>query len=310
MKTMVTTKYGPPEVLEITEREKPTPKENEVLIKIHFTTVSVGDIKMRGLLDISPAEKLAARMFLGWSKPKKDILGMEAAGEVEAIGSEVTKFKVGDRVFASTFWDGLGGYAQYKCIPQDSMIATIPGDMSYEQAVPVPGGGVTAAKILKKGNIQPGHKVLIYGASGNVGTYAVQIAKHYGAIVTGVCSTRNLELVTELGADSVIDYTTTDFTQSGERYDVVFDAVGKIDSSKRKVSLNETGIFLNVDKDAGGVGKSKDHVEYITFLRELMAAGKLRSVIDSTYTFDQIPAAHKYVETGRKRGCIVVTVDH
>ena len=215
MKAMVTTKYGPPEVLVITELEKPTPKENEVLIKIHFTTVSVGDIKMRGLLDLSSGEKLAARMFLGWSKPRKDILGMEVAGEVEAIGSEVTKFKVGDRVFASTFWDGLGGYAQYKCIPQDSMIATIPGDMPYEQAVPVPGGGVTASKILKKVNIQPGQKVLIYGASGNVGTYAVQIAKHLGAIVTGVCSTRNLELVTELGADHVIDYTTTDFTQSG-----------------------------------------------------------------------------------------------
>jgi len=310
MKVMVTTKYGPPEVLQITEREKPIPKENEVLIKIHFTTVSVGDIKMRGLLDLSSGEKLAARMFLGWSKPRKDILGMEVAGEVEAIGSEVTKFKVGDRAFASTFWDGLGGYAQYKCIPEDSIIATIPGDMSYEQAVPVLGGGLTASKILKKANIQPGQKVLIYGASGNVGTYAVQIAKHLGAIVTGVCSTRNLEMVTELGADSVIDYTTTDFTQSSERYDVVFDAVGKMDSSKRKVSLTETGIYLNVDKDSGGVGKSKDHVQYLTFLHELMEAGKLRSVIDSTYRFDKIPEAHEYVEKGRKRGCIVVTVDH
>ena len=307
---MVTTKYGPTEVLQIQEREKPTPRENEVLVKILATTVSIGDVKMRGLFELSSGEKLAARMFLGWSKPKKDILGMEAAGEVEAIGSEVTKFKVGDRVFASTFWDGLGGYAQYKCFPEDSMIATIPGDMSYEQAVPVLGGGVTATKILMKGNIQPGQKVLIYGASGNVGTYAVQIAKHLGAIVTGVCSTRNLEMVTELGADSVIDYTTTDFTQSGEMYDVVFDAVGKVDSSKRKVSLNETGIYLNVDKDSGGVGKSKDHVQYLTFLRELMEDGKLRSVIDSTYTFEQIPEAHTYVETGRKRGCVVVTVDH
>ena len=310
MKAMVTTKYGPKEVLQIQEREKPTPRENEVLVKIFATTVSIGDVKMRGLFELSSGEKLAARMFLGWSKPKKDILGMEAAGEIEAIGSEVTKFKVGDRVFASTFWDGLGGYAQYKCIPEDSMIATIPGAMSYEQAVPVLGGGVTAAKILKKANIQPSQKVLIYGASGNVGTYAVQIAKNLGAIVTGVCSTRNLEMVTELGADSVIDYTTTDFTKSGEKYDVIFDAVGKIESTKRKVSLNETGIYLNVDKDSGGVGKSKDHIEYLTFLNELMAAGKLRSVIDSTYTFDQIPEAHEFVETGRKRGCIVVTVDH
>jgi NADPH:quinone reductase-like Zn-dependent oxidoreductase len=309
MKALVTTKYGPPEVLQFQERERPTPQANEVLIKIYATTVSIGDIKMRGLLDLSSGQKFAARMFLGWSKPKKDILGMEAAGEVEAIGSDVTQFKVGDRVFASTFWDGLGGYAQYKCIPEDSMIATIPGDLSYEQAVPVLGGGVTAAKILKKANIKPGKKVLIYGASGNVGTYAVQIAKYLGAEVTGVCSTRNLELVKDLGADKVIDYTTTDFTQSGEMYDIVFDAVGKMDSSQRKVS-KETGIFLNVDKDSGGVGKSKDHIEYLDFLRKLMETGKLKSVIDKTYTFEQIPEAHKFVETGRKRGCVVVTVDH
>ncbi|MFX1580268.1 MAG: alcohol dehydrogenase catalytic domain-containing protein, partial [Promethearchaeota archaeon] len=172
MKAMVTNRYGPPDVLQVAEREKPTPKDDEALIKIHVTTVSVGDVKMRGLLDLSSGQKLAARLFLGWSRPKKDILGMEIAGEVEALGSEVTKFQVGDRVFASTFWDGLGGYAQYKCIPEDSMIATIPEGVSYEQAVPVLGGGVTAAKVLKKANIQPSQKVLIYGASGNVGTYA------------------------------------------------------------------------------------------------------------------------------------------
>jgi NADPH:quinone reductase-like Zn-dependent oxidoreductase len=309
MKAMVTTKYGPIEVLVIQEREKPTPVGNEVLIKIHYTTVSIGDVKMRGLLGISSAEKIAARMFLGWSRPRKDILGMEAAGEVEAIGPDVTKFKVGDRVFASTFWDGLGGYAQYKCMPEDSMIESIPENMSYEQAVPVLGGGVTAAKILKKGNIQPEQKVLIYGASGNVGTYAVQIAKHLGAEVHGVCSTRNLELVKELGADVVIDYTTEEFTQNGVMYDVVFDAVGKMEPSQRKVSLKESGVFLNVDKDSGGVGKSKDHIEFLTFLHELMEAGKLKSIIDSTYPFEQIPEAHKYVETGRKRGAVIVTVD-
>ena len=308
MKAMVTTKYGPPEVLQITERETPIPKADEVLIKIKMTTVSVGDIKMRGL-DLPSGQKVAARLFLGWSKPKKDILGMEAGGEIESVGSDVTKFKVGDRVFASTFWDGLGGYAQYKCMPEDSMIALIPENMSYEQAVPVLGGGVTAAKILKKGNIQPGQKILIYGASGNVGTYAVQIAKHLGAEVTGVCSTRNLELVKELGADTVIDYTQEDFTQSGEMYDIVFDAVNKMASSQRKVSLTERGIYLNVDKDSGGVGKSKDHIEYLVFLKELMEAGKLKSIIDSTYPFEQIPEAHKFVESGRKRGAVVVTVD-
>ena len=310
MKAMVTTKYGPIEVLQIQEREKPTPQANEVLIKIHATTVSIGDIKMRGLLDLSSGQKFAARMFLGWSKPKKDILGMEAAGEIEAIGSDVTQFKIGDRVFASTFWDGLGGYAQYKCIPEDSMIATIPENMSYEQAVPVLGGGTTAAKILKKGNIKPGQKVLIYGASGNVGTYAVQIANHLGAEVHGVCSTKNLEWVKELGCEKVIDYTKEDFTKNGETYDIVFDAVNKIDPSQRKVSLTETGIYLNVDKDSGGVGKSKDHIEYLVFLKELMEAGKLKSIIDSTYPFEQISEAHTYVETGRKRGCVVVTVDH
>ena len=310
MKAMVTTKYGPIEVLEIQERENPTPVGNEVLIKIHYTTVSIGDVKMRGLIGISSAEKIAARMFLGWSRPRKDILGMEAAGEVAAIGPDVTKFKVGDRVFASTFWDGLGGYAQYKCIPENSMIATIPEGMSYEQAVPVLGGGVTAAKVLKKGDIKPGYKVLIYGASGNVGTYAVQIAKHHGAEVHGVCSTRNLELVKGLGADVVIDYTSEDFTQNGVIYDVIFDAVSKMESSQRKVSLKESGVFLDVDKDSGGVGKSKDHVEFLTFLHELMEAGKLTSVIDSTYTFDKIPEAHTFVESGRKRGSVVVTVDH
>jgi NADPH:quinone reductase-like Zn-dependent oxidoreductase len=309
MKAMATTKYGPIEVLVIQEREKPTPVGNEVLIKIHYTTVSIGDVKMRGLLGISSAEKIAARMFLGWSRPRKDILGMEVAGEVEAIGPDVTKFKVGNRVFASTFWDGLGGYAQYKCMPEDSMIGSIPENMSYEQAVPVLGGGVTAAKILKKGNIQTGQKALIYGASGNVGTYAVQIAKHLGAEVHGVCSTRNLQLVKELGADVVIDYTAEDFTQNGVMYDVVFDAVGKMEPSQRKVSLKESGVFLNVDKDSGGVGKSKDHIEFLTFLHELMEAGKLKSIIDSTYPFEQIPEAHKYVETGRKRGAVIVTVD-
>jgi len=308
MKVYVTTKYGPVEVLQILEREKPTPKENEVLIKIHATTVSIGDVKMRGL-DIPTGQKIAARLFLGLTKPRKDILGMELAGEVAAVGADVTKFRIGDRVFASTFWEGLGGYAQYKCMKEDGMIATIPKNMSYEQAVPVLGGGVTAAKILKKGNIQPGQKVLIYGASGNVGTYAVQIAKHLGAEVTGVCSTRNIELVKELGADKVIDYTTTDFTQSGETYDIVFDAVNKMESSQRKVA-KETGIYLNVDKDSGGVGKSKDHIEHLIFLRELMEAGKLKSVIDKTYTFEQIPEAHVYVETGRKRGSVIVTVDH
>jgi NADPH:quinone reductase-like Zn-dependent oxidoreductase len=246
---------------------------------------------------------------LGLTKPKKDILGMELAGEVEQVGADVTRFKVGDEVFASTFWTRLGGYAQYKCMPEDGMVAVKPANMSFEQAVPVLGGGVTAAKILKMADIQPGQKVLIYGASGNVGTYAVQIAKHLGADVTGVCSTRNLDLVKSLGADKVIDRTKEDFSRSGETYDVVFDAVDKLTKEQTKGALKETGIHLNVDKHSGGVGKSKDHIEYLVFLLELMEEGKLQSVIDKTYTFEQIPEAHEYVATGRKRGCVVATID-
>lgn len=309
MKAMVTTKYGPPEVLQIQEREKPSPEANEVLVKIHATTVSVGDVRMRSF-DVPRAQWLIARLFLGFRKPKKDILGMEFAGEVVGVGSDVTKFKVGDRVFASAFWAGLGGYAQYKCIAEDGMLGIIPENMSYEEVVPILGGGVTAAKVLKNRNIQSGQKVLIYGASGNVGTYAVQIAKHFGAEVTGVCSTTNVELVKSLGADFVIDRKKENFADSGEKYDIVFDAVDKMESSQRKVALNETGVYLNVNKDTGSMGKSHDNIEYLVFVEELLRAGKLKSVIDKTYPFEKIPEGHTYVETGRKRGCVVVTVDH
>jgi len=308
MKAMVTTKYGPPEVLQIEERERPVPEDNQVLIKIHTTTVSVGDVKMRSL-DVPGIQKILGRLFLGITKPRKDILGMEIAGEVVEVGAEVTKFKIGDRVYASTFWEGLGGYAEFKSMNEDGMIAKIHNGVTYEEVVPLLGGGVTAAKILKKGEIKPGQKVLIYGASGNVGSYAIQIAKYFGAEVTGVCSTKNLEWVKDLGCDKVIDYTTTDFTQIGERYDIVFDAVAKIPSSQREVALNETGIYLNVDKDSGsGVGKSKDHIEYLVFLDELLHAGKIASFIDKTYTFEEIPDAHRYVETGRKRGSVVIKI--
>lgn len=308
MRAMVTTKYGPPEVLQIEEREKPIPEVNQVLIKIHTTTVSVGDVKMRSL-DVPGPQKVLGRLFLGITKPRKDILGMEIAGEVVEVGAKVTKFNTGDRVYASTFWEGLGGYAEFKCINEDGMLAKIPSGISYEEVVPLLGGGVTAAKVLKKANIQPGQKVLVYGASGNVGSYAVQIAKNMGAEVIGVCSTKNIEWVKDLGCDRVIDYTTTDFTETGEKFDVIFDAVDKLPSSHRKVSLSETGIYLNTNKDSGsGVGKSKDHIEFLVLLDELLHASKIRSFIDKTYRFEEIPEAHRYVETGRKRGSVVVTV--
>jgi len=308
MKAMVTTKYGPPEVLQIEEREKPIPTNNQVLIKIHTTTVSVGDVKMRSL-DVPGPQKVLGRLFLGITKPRKDILGMEIAGEIVEVGTDVTKFKVGERVYASTFWEGLGGYTEFKCMNEDGMLAKIPDGISYEEVVPLLGGGVTAAKVLKKGNIQPGQKVLIYGASGNVGTYAVQIAKHLRAEVIGVTSTKNLDWVKDLGCDRVIDYTTTDFTKTGEKYDVVFDAVDKLPRTQSKLALNETGIYLNTNKDSGsGVGKSQDHIEYLVLLDELLHEGRIRSFIDRTYTFEEIPEAHRFVETGRKRGSVVVKI--
>jgi NADPH:quinone reductase-like Zn-dependent oxidoreductase len=308
MKAIVTSKYGPPEVLQLKDMEKPIPKANEVLVKVYATTVSVGDIKMRSL-NLPAAQKFMARLFLGFRKPKKDILGMEIAGTVEAVGEDITRFKIGDEVFGSTLWSGLGGYAEYNCIPEDGVIAIKPANVSFEEAAPFPGGGITAAKVLRKGNIQPGQSVLIYGASGSVGTYAVQIAKHFGAHVTGVCSTGNLELVKSLGADQVIDYTRDDFAHSGETYDVIFDAVDRLPSSLGKKALNETGIYLNVTKSSGRMGKGSEQVEFLLFLKELIEAGEIRSIIDRIYTLEQIVEAHRYVEAGHKSGNVVITLN-
>lgn len=308
MHAVVCDKYGPPEVLRLAEIEEPIPKDHEVRIKIHATSVHVGDTKIRALHPgmgpvLDPLIKTFMRFTMGFTHPRP--LGMELSGEIDEVGRAVTAFKKGDEVFCSTGMH-LGAYAEYVCLPEDNPLVRKPVNMTHEEAATVPNGATTALVILRKAHVVSGQKVLVYGASGSVGTFAVQMARNLGAQVTGVCSGRNLELVRSLGAEKVIDYTVSDFTENGETYDVIFDAVGKLSRSKVKGSLTEGGRYLNVLTDSG-VNMNLD-VGDLEFVRDQIEARKLKTVIDRTYRLEDIVEAHRYVDTGHKRGNVAVTV--
>jgi len=314
MKAVFYEKYGPPEVLQLKEVEKPKPKDKEILIKVHATTVTSGEPKARS------GKPFMARLFLGLIRPRKKILGTEFSGEVEAVGRDVKQFKKGDKVFGSAGF-GFGAYAEYLCLPEKGVVAIKPSNMGYEQATAVPFGGLSSLYFLKKADIKNGQKVLIYGASGSLGSYAVQIAKYYGAEVTGVCSTKNIEMVKSLGADKVIDYTKEDFTNTDDIYDVIFETVGKTTFSNCKGILKKNGFYLAavgglIAPKFQGIGTSinviggmaKDRVEDLIFLKEIIESGKIKPVVDRTYSLEQIAEAHRYVETGHKKGNVIIKI--
>ncbi len=314
MRAVMCTAYGPPSVLHLEDAPKPIPKDNEVLIKVHATTAHRGDVRIRSF-DVPRGQRFLARMVLGFSRPKNPILGMELAGEVESVGKDVTLFEAGDAVFAFTGWE-LGAYAEYTCLPEkpiksaekNGMLAIKPANMTFEEAAAgVATGGITALGLLRQADVRSGQKVLVYGASGSVGTYAVQLAKSFGAEVTGVCSTSNMDMVRAIGADHVIDYTQEDFTKGDEAYDVILDAVAKLSPSEARKPLKQDGVYLNVDKDSGG--SEGGGPEDLAFLTELIETGKLRAVIDRRYPMEDIVEAHTYVEKGHKKGHVVVRVD-
>lgn len=322
MKAIVCTKYGPPEVLQLKMLEKPTPKDDEVLIKIYATTVRSGDCKIRNFT--FPAWFwLPARIMFGLTKPRKTIPGDELAGEIVSIGKNVTSHKIGDQVFGNVWTISFGGAnAEYICLPED-WVTKKPANMTYEKSATFPVGSLTALHFIRQGNVQKGKKILILGASGSVGTFAVQISKYFGAEVTGVCSTRNIELVTSLGADEVIDYTKDDFTKSGQIYDIIFDAVSKTSFSYCKSSLKQNGIYLTVDWPLLQVlwtslignkkiifGTASQDIDDLIFIRQLVETGKLKSVIDRSFSLEQIVEAHRYVEKGHKKGNVIITVEH
>jgi NADPH:quinone reductase-like Zn-dependent oxidoreductase len=333
MKAAVYTEYGPPEVLKLEEVEKPTPSENEILIRNHATSVNYGDLSARNFKAITPQQFnmpfpfwLISKFYFGLRKPKISILGSEFAGVIEAVGQDVKRFKKGDQVFGYPGQD-MGAYADYLCLPEDGVVAIKPTNMTYEEAAVIPMGAIMALYLLREqGNIQPGHKVLINGASGGIGSAAVQLAKnHFGAEVTGVCSTPRLDFVKALGADHVIDYTKEDFTHSGETYDLIFDILGKSSFSRVKNSLKPNGRYLLASfkmrqlvqmlwTSVAGNQKvicaiAPGSTEDLISVKELIEAGKIKAIVDKRYPLEQAAAAHKYVEDGLKKGHVVITLE-
>jgi NADPH:quinone reductase-like Zn-dependent oxidoreductase len=331
MKAAVYTVYGPPDVLQFTEVEKPAPRDNEILIRVCAVSVNIGDIWARNFKDITPRKFtmplplwLPSRMYFGFTKPRINILGNEFAGQVEAAGKDVKRFRKGDRVFGYR-GQRMGANAEYLCMPEDGLVAIKPANMTYGEAATIPYGALTALNLLRKVDIQRGQKVLINGASGGIGSAAVQIARYLGAEVTGVCGTPRLEFVKALGADKVIDYTQEDFTRNGETYDLIFDILGKSSFSKCHSSLKQNGIYLlasfkmkqlfqmlwtsRTDGKKVICALSSESPEDLIFIKELVEAEKIKSIIDRCYPLDQIAEAHRYVEMGFKTGSVIVTVE-
>ncbi len=329
MKAIVWTNYGPPDVLQLKEVEKPAPKEDEVLIRIYATTVTAGDCEMRRM-DAAIQYRILMRMYVGLRRPERiTILGMELAGEIESVGKDIGNFKIDDQVFAATGFVGTGACAEYICLPEEpeaGALAIKPANMTYEEAAPVPVGGLEALHFLRQGNIQSCQKVLINGAGGTIGTYAVQLAKYYGAEVTAVDSTGKLDMLRSIGADQVIDYTQEDFTKRGETYDFILDVVSKSPFSGSIRSLKQNGHYLIANPGLSQMvrgrwtsrrsskkvmfGAVSPKTEDLLFLKELIEAGKIKSVIDRRYPLEQVAEAHRYVETGHKKGHVVINVEH